>query len=312
VGVLFVAAAIACVSLQLSAGSWWWARSGRARNDLARREEAGLRAAAAPRTARAGGGAAMAELPFPFAYLNRRLRLGGIAVSVQGVVLLAAVGAVACWAVAAMIVGPGWVAVAASAGGLWAPVLWIEREAGRRREAMAGEMERIASAMEGALSAGMVAYEAILEVALATGGILGPELLRVVADADRVGLSEALALLRPRLPLPEVQLFVAALRLNQGAGTGLGPALAGLHRTLRERRETGLALRAATAAGLWQANMLIAVPPLLLMFLRQVYPQFEAPLLLTSGGRFMLCAAAAWLGLGYVVVRRMCVPREMV
>lgn len=311
-GVLFVVAGSACVSLLLAAGSWWRARAGRARSDLDRRAQASLRPLAATGVGRPAAARAAADLPFPFAYLNRRLRQGGIAVSVQGVVLVAAVGAVACWAGTAMVLGPGWVSAAASVGGLWGPVVWVEREATRRRETMAGEMERVASAMEGALSAGMVAYEAVREVALATGGILGPELLRVVADADRVGLSEALALLRRRLPLPEVQLFVAALRLNQGAGSGLGPALAGLHRTLRERRETGLALRAATVAGLWQANMLVAVPPLLLMFLRQVYPQFEAPLLLTPGGRFMLCAAGAWLAIGYVVVRRMCVPREMV
>ncbi len=310
-GVLFVTTAMACLCLELCAAVWWTARAGRARNDLVRLEEVRVRAVAAEQTA-ASGGTARTELPFPFAYLNRRLRQGGIAASVQGVLLLAAVGAVACWTLAAMIAGPGWPAAVASVGGLWAPVLWVGREARRRRETMAGEMERIASAMEGAVSAGLVAYEAVLEVGLASGGILGPELLRVVADADRVGLSEALALLRQRLPLPEVQLFVAALRLNQGTGAGLGPALAGLHRTLRERRETGSAMRAATAAGLWQANMLITVPPLLLMFLRQVYPQFEAPLFLTTGGRLLLCAAAGWLGIGYVVVRRMCVPEEVV
>lgn len=303
---IFVPTLIACLSMALAAARWWESRAGRARADLARREEAGL----------AAGLAVLARLPvrdnlpFPFGYLNRRLRSGGIAVSVQTVVVLAVVGAVVCWAVAAMVVGPGWLPLVASGGGLWAPVLWVERQSARRREAMAAEMEMIAAALGSGLSAGLVAYEAVREVALAAGGILGPELLRVIADADHVGLSEALALLRRRIPLPEVQLFVAAIRLNQGAGAELAPALAGLHRTLRERRETALALRAATVAGLWQANMLVAVPPLLLMFLRAVYPAFEAPLLTTAGGRLLLAATGAWLALGYLVVRRMSLPRE--
>jgi len=311
-GVLFVVTALGVGGVCLSARAWWRGRFGRARRDLAHRAAVDSPQARVVPGLRPQGHAARAGLPFPFGYLNRRLQQGGISIPVQGVVLAAAVGAVACWAAAAMVVGPGWLPVAALLGGLWAPVLWVDRLAGRRREGIAIEMERVAAALEGALSAGMVPYEALLEVGVATGGILGPEMLHIVADADRVGLSEALTLFGQRLPLPEVQLLVAAIRLNQGAGSGLGPALAGLGRTLRERRETVAGMRAATAAGRWQANLLVAVPPLLLMFLRQVYPAFEAPLFGTAGGQLLLCGAGVWLAIGYLVVRRMCVPREMV
>ncbi len=308
-GVLLVAVAVAVTALLLAAAAWWRTRFGRAWRALAGDAQ---RAAQDGVPRRAPRATPRPRLPFPFSYLNRRLREGGISTSVQAVVVAAAIGAVASWALATMVAGPGWVSAVAVLGGLWAPVLWVDRLATRRREAIAVEMERVAAALQGALAAGMVPYGALLEVAVASRGLLGPELLRVVGDADRLGLSEALALLRERLPLPEVGLLVSAIRLNQGAGSGLTPALDGLGRTLRERREGAAAMRAATASGRWQANMLVAVPPLLLMFLRQVYPGFEAPLFSTGTGRLLLAGAGGWLAIGYFVVLRMCVPRSLV
>ena len=232
--------------------------------------------------------------------------------SLQTVVVLAAIGAVVCWAAATMILGPGWMADAAVVGGLWAPVVWIERQAWKRREQIALEMERTTAALAAAVDAGMQGYEAILRVGEDGGGILGPELVRTVWDADKLGLSEALRLLGERVPLPEVQLLVAGMRLNQGAGARLSDCLVGLNQTLRERRETAAVMRAATAGGRLQANMLVAVPPLLLLFLRLVYPPFEAPLFESTGGQTMLLFSTVWLAIGYFVVRRMSVPEEMV
>lgn len=305
---LYLLAALGLFGLQLAVGSWWGHRAYRARDDLARLVAAPRGGAAAYRAA----GAPREELPWPFSYLNPRLRRSGVVVSVREVLLVSAAAGVGAWAVASVVVGPSWVAAGVILVGLWAPIWWVDRAARRRSEVIGREMEHITAALDGAVSAGLVAYEALTEIARTSGGILGPELMRLVRDAERVGLSEALAAWRKRLPLPEVHLFAAALRLNQGAGAGLGRAVAGLHETLRERRESAAALRAATAAGRWQANMLIAVPPLLLIFLRAVYPQFEQPLLGTPVGRLWLCGAALWLGVGYVVVRRMCVPREVV
>lgn len=252
------------------------------------------------------------RLPFPFAYLNGRLQRGAVAISVRTVALLAAVGAVCGWALAYLLLGPGWLSDCAVCVGLWAPVAWVDHLAGQRRQRLALEMERAASALEGAVGAGLNAYEAMLEVGASAGGILGGELLRTVLDADRVGVSEALLLFQERLPLPEVRLLVAGIRLNQAAGAELSATLSGLGRTLRERRESVLALRSATAAGRWQANLLVAVPPLLLFFMRYAYPGFEAPLFGSAVGQLLLGTALLWLAVGYGVVRRMSTPKEAI
>lgn len=306
--VLFVSSTACVATLVLALGAWWRGRFRRAAEALA--APVGPRPAVGP--LRASRVKSRVSLPFPFGYLNRRLRTSGIPVDLRTVVLLCAVGAVGCWAAATLILGSGWPSALAAVGGLYVPIAWVDRLVAARREKVALEMERVIAALEGAVSAGMVVYEALLEVGLSVGGILGAELLRVVADADRIGASEALLLLGQRLPLPEVSLLVAALRLNQGAGAELAGSLSGLGRTLRERRETVAAMRAATAAGRWQANILIGVPPLLLLFMRWTYPEFETPLFGTAAGQLLLVVSGVWLCLGYVILRRMCVPREMI
>jgi tight adherence protein B len=302
---LFVCVCATVLGLSGALRGWAAARRGRAAVALDRLVGGGARAGAAvPRSA-------VAALPFPLSYMNRRLAAGGLVVSVQTVLLLLIAGGAACWAAAALLAGPGILADLAAAGGIWVPLAWVDRLASRRREAIAAEMERLAAALEAGVTAGMVSYEALLEVGLGAGGVLGAELLRTVEDADRIGLSEALLLFGQRLPLPEVRLLVAALRLNQGAGAGLAASLEGLRRTLRERREAAAALRAATAAGRYQASMLVAVPPLLLLLMRVLYPAFEAPLFATASGRVLLAGTALWVLIGSAVVRRMCVPQEV-
>ena len=263
-----------------------------------------------PRGAAAGGRRA-GELgpPDPLravdAFLRRRYPVDPSRLA--GVLAGAAVGG----GVAGRIVlGPGWCWATALAAGIAGPAAWLRRAGERRRADLALEMERTTAALSAAMGAGLVPYEALLEVGGTAGGILGPEFLQTVDDAQRVGLSEALCLLRDRLPTPEVRLLVAGIRLNQGTGAELASSLAGLHRTLRERREARAAVRSATAAGRWQANVLVLVPPILLAFMRRAYPAFEAPLLTNPHGRVLLGLAAFWLMVGYFVVLRMSVPGD--
>jgi Flp pilus assembly protein TadB len=250
-------------------------------------------------------------LPFPFAYLNRPLAAAGLGIRLPAVLGLTAAGAIVCWAATSVVLGPGWPSVLALAGGFAAPLWWVGRLAEGRRHAVLAELERAAAALEAGVSAGLNLYEALLETGARLGGVVGQELLRVVRDADRVGLSEALMLFAARLPLPEVRLLVAGMRLHQNVGARLAEALGELHATLRERRETALAMQSATAAGRTEAGILVAVPPVLLAAMRLFSPAFEAPLFATPTGHAVLLGSGLWLAVGYGVVRRMVVPKEV-
>lgn len=248
--------------------------------------------------------------PAATARMGETLRRYRVPVEPGPLLGVAAIAVLGGWLAGRVALGPVWAWPAAGLTVMVAPLTWIRRQRERHLANLAAEMERLTAALAGAVGAGMVPYEALLEAARATEGLLGPEIRRVVEDAQRVGLSEALWLWRERMPTAEVRLLVAGLRLNQGAGAELAGSLAGLHRTLRERREAEAAIRAATAAGRWQANVLVVVPPVLFAFMRRAYPAFEAPLLNTPQGAVLLGLAGVWLAIGYWVVLRMCVPRE--
>ncbi len=247
--------------------------------------------------------------PVPFRTIGSPPREGAIALAPGAVVLSALAGGVVCWASMRLLVGQGALADLAALGGLWVPSWWLRQLAARRRERIAVEMEQVALSLEGAAGAGMTPYEAMVQTSARIGGIIGPELLRVIRDADRLGLSEALVLFRDRLPLPEVRLLAASLRLHQGAGAATAEALMALARTLRQRREAITAIRTATTSGRMQANMLMAVPPALIGLLRAAYPAFLHPLLKTGVGQLVLGLCAVWMLLGYGMIRRMVVPR---
>lgn len=249
------------------------------------------------------------DLPFPFGYLNRRLREGAIALDVPTAAALTCGGALVCWAFATLLFGTGWLSALGLLGGFWVPIGWIDAASVRRREQVAREMERLVAAMEGAVGAGLSPYEALEQVAEGFGGILGPELRTLARNARRVGLSEALLLFRTRLPVPEVQLLAAGLRLHQEAGVATGQALHGLAQMMRQRREAILVMQSATSSGRMQANLLIAIPPALLLLLRLTYPTFLTPLFGTLAGNLVLGACTIWALVGYGLTRRIVTPR---
>jgi len=255
-----------------------------------------------------GGVRVRSDLPFPFTYLNTRMRRGGVELELQSVVIMTVLGACAGWAAMRLLVGGGLVADLASFSGLVVPAWWIDKLASNRRERIALEMEQIALALEGAAGAGMTPYEALVHTAPTLGGVMGPEVRRVLMDAASVGLSEALIMFRARMTLPEVRLLVAGLRLHQGAGAATAGALSALAHTLRERREAVMAIRTATLSSAMQANMLIAIPPALLILLRAVYPSFLRPLVDTATGQWVVALCAVWMLLGYYMIRRMVDP----
>lgn len=115
--------------------------------------------------------------------LDRALRRRRIPV---GAVPLLAVGAAAFlggWLAGRAALGPGWSWPTAGLAAALGPLAWLRRARERRRAGFAAEMERLAAGLAGAVGAGMVPYEALMEVGTGLGGLLGPEVLRVVQDA---------------------------------------------------------------------------------------------------------------------------------
>jgi tight adherence protein B len=136
------------------------------------------------------------------------------------------------------------------------PKLWIGQRlraftAGRRsrRKAVLGpQLADAVSAIASGSRAGLSLQQAVELAAGQVAAPLGPS-LHEVADRAALGspLDDALERWATAIPVPDVRLAAAVLRLHRRTGGALPPLLEGLARTLRERAAVAREVRSLTA-----------------------------------------------------------------
>jgi tight adherence protein C len=220
--------------------------------------------------------------PAPARDLPARLAAAGLPPAVRPADVMAAkAGAgVVVAALAAPVAGSlpmrlAVVALAASAiGGFVAPDAWLRRRARARAARAALELADVLDLLCVAVQAGLPIGRALAEVGRRRGGLVAAELRAVAARTELgVGRSEALAILRARLPVPAVAALIAALDRADRHGAPLAPALIALAEEARTERAQELHRRAAAAAPRIQlAIALLLVPAALLIVAAGLVP----------------------------------------
>jgi tight adherence protein C len=160
-------------------------------------------------------------------------------------------------------------------GGFLVPDLWLARRERVRLRRAGLELADVLDLLRVAVEAGLPAVRALAEVGRRHRGVVGGEL---AATASRIQLgmtvAESLALLRARLPLPEVAALTAALERAARHGAPLGPTLAAQATEARSERARRLRERAARAAPRIQlAVALLLVPAVLLVIGAMLVPR---------------------------------------
>jgi len=127
---------------------------------------------------------------------------------------------------------------------------------------------------------------------------------RTTFDEHNFGLPlrDALFHLTKRVPLPDVRFFVTAMLVHQESGGNLAELLENLARVIRERFKILGEVRIRTAQGRLTAVILIGLPPLLLLLLRFLNPDYVMLLFTDPLGHKMLAAACTLQVIGSVVL----------
>jgi tight adherence protein B len=127
---------------------------------------------------------------------------------------------------------------------------------------------------------------------------------RTTFDEHNFGLPlrDALFHLTERMPLPDVRFFVTAMLVHQESGGNLAELLENLARVIRERFKILGEVRIRTAQGRLTAAILMGLPPLLLMLLRLLNPDYVMLLFDDPLGHKMLGVACALQVIGSVVL----------
>ena len=182
---------------------------------------------------------------------------------------------------------------------------WIDRVLGARRlNKLRAQLPETLGALSTSVRAGLSLQQAVQAASAQMTGPAGEELRHIWGDTSLGGtLDGALTSFESRVPLPEVKLLVAGLKLARTTGGSLAPLLDRIAETLREREQMRGQVRVLTAQGRLSGWVVGATPLVLMGLISLIDPAFLRPLWTTGAGWMILAAAAVLETLGILGVR---------
>lgn len=183
-----------------------------------------------------------------------------------------------------------------------AALAWIRA---RRTARLVRQLPDAAMLVAGAVRSGASLPQAIAQASRELPSPVGRE-LDLVAREQRLGvaLDAAMAHLERRVPIDEVTLFVAAVRISQETGGNLAETLERLADSLRRKAAIEGRIDALTAQGRLQGWVMAVLPLAVAGALFAIEPHAMRPLLTTWPG-WLVCACVVAMELtGLYFIRR--------
>jgi tight adherence protein B len=115
---------------------------------------------------------------------------------------------------------------------------------------------------------------------------------------------DALMNLTERVPLVDVKFFVTAVMLQRETGGNLAEILDNLSYVIRERFKIQRQVRVYTAQGRLTMALLMGMPPIIVVVMLTLNPDFIHPLFADPIGHTLLVAGIALQTVGYFVIRK--------
>ncbi len=129
---------------------------------------------------------------------------------------------------------------------------------------------------------------------------------RKLFEEQKFGLPvrDALINLTERVPLVDVKFFVTAVMLQRETGGNLAEILDNLSYVIRERFKILRQVRVYTAQGRLTMMLLMGLPPVIIVTLELVSPEFIRPLFTDPIGHTFLVVGIALQTIGYFIIRK--------
>lgn len=186
------------------------------------------------------------------------------------------------------------------------PLFYLRAARARRFRLFAEQFPEALDSLSRALKAGYPLAHAIEMLAMEQPEPLASEMRRT-RDEWKLGIpwDQALDNLSARIPLPEVALFSAAVKMQNRFGGRLNDVLGRLGETMREHAALEGEVRSISAHSRLTGTVLSAVPVVIALLLFWVNPEQMALLLHHPAGRAMLAGAMLAIVAAHFVIRRM-------
>ncbi len=156
------------------------------------------------------------------------------------------------------------------------------------------------------IKAGLPLFDSIKVVA-----VDAPEPLRgefnAIIETQTIGmpLGDACQRLYERMPLPEANFFGIVIAIQTKSGGNLSEALGNLSKVLRDRRKMAAKIQAMSMEAKASAGIIGALPPIVMIMVYIMTPDYISLLWTHPTGRLMLAGCVLWMGTGIMVMKKM-------
>jgi tight adherence protein B len=194
-------------------------------------------------------------------------------------------------------------ALLALVGGAVAPVAYVAFMRSRRLRAFEKQFPEAIDLLGRAVRAGHSFTSGLEMIAGELAEPVASE-FRTTFEEQNFGLPlrDALLNLTERVPLIDVQFFVTALLIQKETGGNLAEILDNLSHVVRERFRIYGEVRVKTAQGRLTAAILMSVPPLMIMMMRVLNPDYIGVLFRDPIGPYILGGAALLQVIGSIIL----------
>ena len=165
-----------------------------------------------------------------------------------------------------------------------APIIWLKMVAGRRMKKMSQQLPDALQIVCRSLEAGHPVATAVSLVAREMPDPIGTEF----------GMAD-----------PDVELFVATVRLQEKTGGNLCELLKANTTTIRERQTMRLKVKAASSEGRASAMILTSAPFIVMSGIHVLRPEFYGDVIDDPLIRVVFPILFVWMGIGNLVMRKM-------
>lgn len=130
---------------------------------------------------------------------------------------------------------------------------------------------------------------------------------RAIVDAQTIGISvsESVAKLYERIPVPEANFFGIVIGIQQKSGGNLAETLSNLSRVVRERRKMAGKIKAMSTEATASAAIIACLPFIVAILTYLSSPSYIELLWTTQVGKIMLGVSAFWMATGCMVMKKM-------
>lgn len=156
------------------------------------------------------------------------------------------------------------------------------------------------------IKAGLPLFDSLKVVATDAPEPLRSE-FRTIIETQTIGmpLGEACQRLYERMPLPESNFFGIVVSIQTKTGGNLSEALSNLSKVLRDRRRMAAKIQAMSMEAKASAAIIGALPPLVMIMVYIMTPDYISLLWTHPTGRLMLAGCVMWMACGVFVMKKM-------